>query len=349
MYGYNRYVSISEEAILHRAKQEDIFRIVIDDEILTDGEKYYTAPYRVDTEPNCIFEYYGNVLYFCDWGAEKRTNKNCIEFIKSCYNVPFLEALEIINTELSLGLGDSTERVKKPIEINKEVSTFKKKKVSRSITILPRKFTDKDKLFWSKYGITKKNLIADKVTPIKLYQSINKEGKPFTMKHLSITYAFTDFPDGRKKIYCPYSDQVKGKWFTNCTQNDIGGLYLLRKDVDKLVITKSYKDWRVIINQGVNAIWFQNEGMIPNQDILSELIVNYTEIIIWFDNDSTGIAKARVIREYLTSLGIVKIVRMVFLPPKLVGENITDASDFREKKGKAMLKQFIDKKNLLNN
>ena len=142
---------------------------------------------------------------------------------------------------------------------------------------------------------------------------------------------------------------MKGKWFTNCTQNDIGGLYLLRKDVDKLVITKSYKDWRVIINQGVNAIWFQNEGMIPNQDILSELIVNYTEIIIWFDNDSTGIAKARVIREYLTSLGIVKIVRMVFLPPKLVGENITDASDFREKKGKAMLKQFIDKKNLLNN
>ena len=55
-----------------------------------------------------------------------------------------------------------------------------------------------------------------------------------------------------------------------------------------IVITKSYKDARVLRNYNINAIWFQNEGMLPSTEILVEILNKNNKIIIWYDNDNAG-------------------------------------------------------------
>lgn len=347
MYGYAEYIPLTEEQILLRTTEEDIFKIVIKEEISIEDGVSYSAPYRIDNEPNCKFRRYDNKLYFCDW-ADEHINRDCFSFIRACYQLRTQsDTLKFINYTLKLGLGDSTTCVSKVIKNNIEVKQEKKKNLKKTITILPRNFNGKDKQFWSKYGISKQNLIDDKVVPIILYQSISNKEIPFTVKPFNVTYAFTDFQKEKKKIYTPHSPKGKGKWFTNCNQNDIGGMRFLDRNADKLIIQKSYKDWRVIKNEGVNTVWFQNEGMIPSKDILLDLLSGYTEIIIWFDNDSAGIAKARIVRDYINTLLEEDIARIVFLPPRLLLEEIKDPSDLRAKQGREPLMSFIQERNLL--
>lgn len=347
MYGYAEYIPLTEEQILLRTTEENIFKIVIKEEISIDDGVSYSAPYRIDNEPNCKFRRYDGKLYFCDW-ADEHINRDCFSFIRACYQLRTQsDTLKFINYTLKLGLGDSTTCVSKVIKNRTEVIKEKKKNLNKTITISPRNFNGKDKQFWSKYGISKQNLIDDKVVPITLYQSISNRGIPFTVKPYSVAYAFTDFIQEKKKIYVPHSPKGKGKWFTNCNQNDIGGIRFLDRDADKLLITKAYKDWRVVKNEGVNTVWFQNEGMIPSKDILLDLLSGYTEIIIWFDNDSAGIAKARIVRNYINSLLGEERARMIFLPPRLLTEEIKDPSDYRAKRGREPLVSFMQEKNLL--
>lgn len=342
MYGYSEYIPLTTKNVLDRTTEIEIFKIVIKEEILTDGESYYSAPYRVDNHPNCIFRYYEGELNFTDWGSSP-VNKDCFNFIKACFQLNnFQEVLELINQELELGLGDSIKNTKKVIKNRTEVKKQKKKNLNRTITILPRQFSYKDKKFWKKYEISKQNLIDDKIIPIKLYQSTNKQGEPFTVKPFDITYAYTDFEGDRKKIYRPNASNDRAKWFTNCTQNDVGGIRFLNRKSSQIVITKSYKDWRVLKNQGVNAVWFQNEGMIPSKDILIELVGGYTDIVVWFDNDNSGITKGNIIKQYINSILRVNRARQVFLPPALLQANIKDPSDLIFIKNRRTLLKFLD-------
>lgn len=343
MYGYSEYVPLNEVTVLERTTEKEIFQIVIKDEIsVDDGDTKYSAPYRTDNTPDCIFREYEGKLIFTDWASDP-INKDCFNFIKACYRLnSFKEVLQVINQELSLGLGDSVQSTKKVIKNRTEVRKEKKKNLNRTITILPRNFSYKDRKFWEKYEISRQNLIDDKVIPIVLYQSINKKGHPFTVKPIDVTYAFTDFDGERKKIYRPNAPNRESKWFTNCNQNDVGGIRFLDRKVQQIVITKSYKDWRVLRNQGVNAVWFQNEGMIPSKDILMDLVGEYTDIVIWFDNDNAGITKGNILKQYINIHLRVSRARQVFLPPVLLKAKIKDSSDLMASKGRSTLKSFLD-------
>lgn len=348
MYGYSKYAPLNKEEILNRATEEEIFNIVIQGEI-TEGS-YYKAPYRIDNIGDCYFERYEGKLTFVDFASPYPIKAmDCFNIIGYTFNASFTETLEIINDKLSLGLGDNIGKVRDKIpERNKVEERIVKKVIKeRVITFLPRQFSYKDKKFWSKYEITKQNLIDDKVIPISLYKSISRSGKPFVIKPFDICYIYTEFKGNRRKVYRPYAPDKQAKWFTNCNQNDIGSIKHLVKKGDKLIITKSYKDCRVLRNQGVNSIWFQNEGMIPSKEILIKLLKRFKEIIIWYDNDNTGIGSSKMISEYLQSLNPNIIVRTVILPPKLLQENIKDPADYIASRGKQALLDFMKQKNLL--
>jgi hypothetical protein len=347
MYGYKEYKPLTKENIFEALdSQEDVFNLIINEEIKLDKEVLYKAPYREDKHGDCYFEYYKNILYFVDF--PDGLPKNCIAFIMRCYNIGFLEAMELINNTFKLGLGlNNIETISdKKIIYNSIPKPLIEEKIIRdkTIKIFPRDFEIKDKKFWFKYGITKKQLIQDKVIPIKAFEAYNKKGELFN-KMVSVGYAFTDFPKGRMKIYCPYENK-RGKWFTNCNSNDIGNINNL-KPSKVLIITKSYKDCRVLRNLGLNSIWFQNEGMIPNKKILFEILNRVPKIYVWFDNDTVGIAKSLAIVNYLKSLksnisddNIINIT----LPPILLEKHIKDPSDYIENCGKASLLDFINQK-----
>ena len=107
-------------------------------------------------------------------------------------------------------------------------------------------------------------------------------------------------------------------------------------DVTQLMITKSYKDYRVLRNLGVNVTWFQNEGSVPNN--LKKIINGYKDVIIFFDNDYTGLEAS----EKLVNI-IGNKAREIYLPIPLLEEGIKDASDMYLKKGVDELKLFLTK------
>lgn len=356
MYGYSRYVPLNSEEILKRTTEEEIFKIVIQKDIVEDKEVLYKAPYREDLHPDCWFEYYNNRLWFVDFAkGTGLPGMSCFDLIKKTYNVNFGEALEIINDKLKLGLGDNKRKAK---EIAIEHGIVEEKNVKkifkeRVITFIPRDFNYKDKLFWSKYEISRQKLIEDGVIPIELYQSTSKVGKKFSVRPYDLCYAYTKFVDikgnllrGKVKLYRPYAPK-EGKWFTNCNQNHVGGLESLPEKGDLLIIAKSYKDYRVLRNFGLNVVWFQNEGQIPSQSILLYLCSKFDRIVVWFDNDSTGITNSSIVKDYINSITNSNIATTIMIPPSYLSLNITDPSDYLEKKNKEALLGFLKNNRLL--
>lgn len=349
MYGYYEYLPLTLENVLDRVTQEEIFSIVIKEKIITDKGAYYKAPYRDDSIAGCWFEMYENTLQFIDFADTPPIRpKNCIETLKRTFNVPFMEVLQIINSHFSLGLGDNIGKLKEKIKQNdcveeKTVKTFKE----RFITYLPREFNYKDKLFWQQYKISKQNLIDDKVMAVEIYRFISRFDNTITIRPLDLCYAYTDFPNNKVKIYRPKGTK-ETKWLTNCNQDNVGCLDQLPSEGDLLIISKSYKDCRVLRNLGFNCIWLQNEGMFPNQKILKDLCKRFKKIIVWFDNDSTGITNSRILVSILNEIKAGK-ASVLFLPPKLLEVGIKDPSDLLSKRSEEDLISFLKSKNLLDN
>lgn len=358
MYGYNQYVPLNVEEILKRASEESIFKIVIQEDIVDINEDpgaRYLAPYRDDTNPDCYFKKTNGVLRFIDFAKNiGRPGINCFEFIQKCYECSFTEALKIININLELGLGDNLGKAKKIIHEHGCVEEKNVNKVfkERVITFLPRQFNYKDKQFWSNYEISRENLMEDGVVPVDLYKSISRKGFPFSIRPIDICYAYTKFYDiegnlleNKVKIYRPHASK-DAKWFTNCNQNNIGSIETLDFNKERLVITKSYKDCRVLRNQGINSIWFQSESMIPNKEILLNICNQFSDIVIWFDNDNTGITNSRIICNYINLITNSSKCRFIILPPRLLKQGIKDPSDYLKNKGKEFLLNFLKRHNI---
>lgn len=325
------YPLLSSQEILNTIKQENIFNIVIKENInLIDK---YIAPYREDNNAGCYFEEYDNKLYFVDWADFNNIHKDCFDFIGKCYNLDFIGTLEFITNYFKV---EHSGNFKSNINIVKKTIGDK---IDRPILIAKRDFNDKDKSFWLPYGITRSQLIEDNVFPITAYSSVSKKGSEFVINCSDIAYAYTEFKN-RIKIYRPTNSEYK--WYTNCTQNDVGNYFNLPNNGDLLIITKSYKDCRVLRNLGLIAVWFQNEGQVPNQLILKDLVDRFNKIIVWFDNDSTGLGSSQMVSSLLNSIKSDKS-RTITLPPVLLKQHIKDPSDFIKVFGRIKLENFINK------
>lgn len=345
MYGYKEYTPLTTDEILKRVTEEEIFSIVIKEEIQLEKDSYYVAPYRNDNLPGCYFHRYNEILYFVDFADSENRQKNCFSFISRCFNLDYNDTLEYVNNYFKLGLGSSENNVKSTLNIVKTIQKSElKPKINKFIQYLARPFNIKDKLFWSKYEISREQLIEDKVVPISLYRTVSNKGKIFSINPPDIMYAYTDFPDNKVKIYRPKGNK-KEKWITNCNQNDVGSINNLPETGELLIISKSYKDCRVLRNQKLNCVWFQNEGMLPSQDILTMLCERFKQIIVWFDNDQAGITNGRIVTNYINSI-VPNKARLIFLPPILLQEKIKDPSDLISKKGKDELLLFLKEKKI---
>lgn len=338
MYGFvEAKKHVYRDDILALTSQESIFKLCFE-EIVLDKVRTYTAPYREDHKGDCYFEMGRNgMLHFVDFADPGRIRKDCFGLISAVYGLNVSDTLEYIDQQLNLGLGNG-----KPIVPIKKVvvkTTFEKKKAS-PILIAPRPFNLYDRDFWLPYGINRVQLTKDGVLPISTYRFTSRKGELTTISPVDVAYAYTKFQENKKKIYRPHSTDAK--WLTNCTEDDVGGIDDLPQQGDYLVITKSYKDWRVLKNEGIDiCIWFQNEGMIPNDEILLDLISRFKVFYIWFDNDPAGLAATKVVRETLVRLGVTK-VKSVFIPMTYKPLNIKDPADLR-KHSKQELQELIYK------
>lgn len=340
MYGYSELLQptdISLEDLLSKVSEKDIFKLFIKEPIELDRK--YVAPYREDKNADCYFQYFDNKLLFTDFASgDNIPTINCIGMVMKCLNLSYRESIDYVANYFSI----------KDKVYNRPNTILEKQIINYNyplkIEISIRNYDLKDRKFWYKYGITKDQLLNDKVYPITAYRTNNiKTNKSYIINTLDLTYAFTNFSSGHIKIYRPYNKDFK--WFTNCNQNDIGNINQLFI-TDQLVITKSYKDCRVLRNLGVNSIWFQNEGMSPSQGILKKLTTNFSEIFIFYDSDPSGISASQKIRQILNNIK-PNISQSIFLPPIYYREKgVKDPSDFYVYKGREELINFIKSKNI---
>ena len=342
MYGYNEFIPLTKNEILKRASQEEIFSLVFEELPVTDV--YITSPLRrEDKNPGCWFSWYNGVLFFYDFG-DNRHHRDCFQMVKEFYNLKdYQTTLQFINHTFDLGIGSTLQDVS-PVKYTPP-KTYKKveKKESTDIYYKAKPFTTKDKEFWKPYGISRNNLIEDNIFSVRWYRFYSfRKSQWYVIRPEDECYAIAEFSP-KVKIYRPNSTNPKGKWITNCSSDDIGGLHKLQQNNSQLTITKSYKDWRVLINKGVNCVWFQNEKVIPSN--LESLVRGFNEVIVFYDNDPSGITGSSNLSEEINSI-VPNLARPLHLPMELKGQQITDSSDLVKIKGESKLIKFLKQKKI---
>lgn len=334
--GLDGLISLTKEQILKRVSQEDIFLIVFK---TVDTNKYYTNPLREDSNPGCYFNWHNNILWFCDF-ADSKISRDCFEMLKDYYNLNFYQVLEYINQHFKLGLAEG--EIITPVATN-IVIPAKQEKPKNHITYKAKSFDKHHRVYWTKYQITKKQLLSDNIYPTIWYRfwSSKKQNWIIIRPQASdVTYSISQWDDAIK--ICRAKHKGKGKWITNCTRNHIGGTDKLPFSGNSLIITKSYKDWRVLTNQGLSCIWFQNEGMFPDKDLLESICMTFNTIYIWFDNDDAGMKASNKLCQMMT---FHNDVRRVHLPVSCLKHKIKDPADCISRDN-LFFKQFL-KTNLL--
>lgn len=329
---------ITKDSILKYVSEEEIFGLVFG--FIPEEGEYVTSPFRLDKRPGCWFEYAPNgKLIFKDfgnsttWRGIRLSHLDCFGAVQYYYQLPnFYKTLEFIKNVMI----DNAEVVLKPRRVHSVIERRPMKGVK--IHIEPRPFQEVDRQFWEPYGITSSNLIEDDVYAIGRYQLLNTKKGNIRKEVITPCYSYSGFEEGRKKLYFPY--RKKKRFITNCTPNDIGEIESLPLFGDQLILSKSYKDCRVLRNQGITSVWLQNEGSVPGEEIITTLSERFTNIIVFFDNDYAGITASIKIRDIINSFYPQK-ARNLYLPEILLNKNITDPADMYSTLGKKNLLQFL--------
>lgn len=329
---------INKDDLLKYVSEKDIFKLVFG--FKPEESDYVTSPFREDSRPGCRFTYsLSGRLKFEDFGSriyirgKRMINLDCFDAVQLYFKLPNLyETLKFIKDKLIKGeMVDVTPQ--KPIK-KKEVKEVEILIETRDFNLLDRKF------WYERYQISKQNLLEDKVFPISRHKVMNSQRYgDYISNARTISYCFTDFESGHKKIYRPYETK-RSRFISTCTPNDIGNLRSLDYTRDNLVITKSYKDCRVLINNGLNSIWLQNEVTIPEMEVLLPICYQFKSVDIFFDNDETGIEQAKIITDTINTF-LPGRVKYNHLPIHLKKEGITDPSDLIHKKGRKELLTFL--------
>lgn len=329
---------IDKDVILQYTSEEQIFSLVFGYE--PEEYQFTTSPLRNDTIAGAYFEryYYSrdkSKLLFKDWADPNKRLYDCFDMVQAFFGLSsFKSTLQFIKAKLIDG---------KPLEkiIRKENPSFKKNEGRTLLCCSTRGFNIEDKHFWEPYGITSSQLQEDKVFRVSRYftQKPSEDYRTVQVCYTQ-TYVYTEFKSGNKKLYSPYKSN---KFITNCSKNDIGGLLTIKSpDISNiLIITKSYKDCRVLRNMGYNSVWFQNEGMYPDEELLRNLVAGYEYVVILFDNDETGVIAASKLHDIIESYELNDSVTSLHLPFYLLNEGIKDPSDLYKAKGIKELNEFL--------
>lgn len=346
---FNRDIAITgyidKNQILKFVSEQEIFKLVFGYE--PQEYDYVVSPFRKDTNPGCWFSYsLSGKLRFTDFGSPiymngvKMISIDCFDAVQYYFKLPNLyQTLRFIKTHLIDG--------KNLKERPKEESRPVKEKEKTLIRFVPRDFTLADKKYWfDRYQIHKESLIQDKIFPVEKYAVIKQDREPLIFRSNHITYAINNFSSGNVKLYAPLR-RDKFKFISNCVGNDIGGDDFKNIEGETLIITKSYKDYRVLKNQGIkHCIYFQSESMFPELHLILVMIKNYNKIVVLFDNDTVGLESAEKLSNLINSIFPNRSV-FISVPIALQAKGIKDPSDIIHKKGRKSLLEFLNYHSLL--
>lgn len=283
MYGFEKQYIL--EDVIKKLDDEKIFRYYFPDYELN---VYFSNPFRVDNNPSAVVVKRNGRLYFKDFpsGIKAIDSIGLVSYVES---ISFSEALRWISENNFLE--------KKEIQREK---VFSEDNNYCTIEITPRKWTKYDQLYWKSYGISSSNLKEDGIIPISDY-SVYTQDRTISRSPLykNVPYAIP-FGNEIYKLCFPINNRGR-RFITNAGYNVIGGTKSLPFTGENLVITKSYKDWRVLKNLGLDCIYFQSESQFPELSELEPILRMFDNIFIWFDNDPPGIVGADKLSKHISN------------------------------------------------
>lgn len=339
---------LSKREILQRTTESKIFSLVFGFEPIV--KEYYLSPFRKDNNPKCYFDIYNGKLKFTDFGGKcyyingKCTYSiDCFDAVKIYYNLKDFEStLNFIVKNI-----DCSKIISKDYgEIQSKVKSI------NNIYYEKRNYNRNDTRYWNSYNISIDNLKEDSVFALKSFCIIDENGsQKYNMNvYDKYYYIFTkffdinrlDFYEGMFKIYAPAINNSKKYFNTNCSENQIGNLENLNFNVNYIVITKSYKDSRLLSNYSINNIWLQSETIFIPKYILTILCNIYHLFIIFFDNDNVGINSAYNLKNYIKSVCNAKIEIKYIDINYYIKYKVKDISDMYRYMGAKNTNYFIN-------
>lgn len=255
--------------------------------------QYFTNPFRPDNHADCYLRLYNNTVFLTDWAYPEYNKYSCVHAIMNDKNIVYADAIKLIDYYLFYKDKKNYNRVLQT-KISK-TNSFKELSNDRAnIFFTPfinngiAAWSKKSKEYWKKREITREQLEKDRVFDVWKFYINNKIIIPKTYP----CFAYI-LPSTNIKIYQPFSDK-RNKWFS-CTKKE--DIWYWTKKSDTLIITKSYKDGRILFNNtDFDVCAFQNEGVIPNIDTFINL---YSKVIIIYDNDTEGVKKSLTLLNYM--------------------------------------------------
>jgi hypothetical protein len=332
--------NLTVENILNKTDQYIIFKTYCPP--FEEVGKAFHSELRKDPKPSAFITYYNDRLWYKDFGAP-HSAVDCFGYVMLKYNLTFRQALNIINSDLRLGLNSDVIDIKPGPELLGFFEDIPKYKITEKLDTLInpiyRNWNLLDKKYWyDTYGIDKKILTLFDVRPITgvylttLYRSNTK--RVFINKNdLSYSYLIDkEVGIERFKIYSPYGDR-ENKWLSNCKSNHYQGFNQLPLIGNTLVITKSLKDVMVLYVHGVHAIAPQSESQNIDKEFYDKLCRRFDKIVIFYDNDEPGIN------------GASKLISKFNLYSVVINSDsdnsIKDISDYREYYGYQKTKELL--------
>jgi len=330
MYGFGE--ELTKENLLSKVSSYDIFKHYSENFI--EVGKLFNSDFREDNNPSCCIAQIRGDLMYTDFGT--RETYRCIDFVMARLGLNFVGALQQINSDFHLGLGYTIDfkpdRTARP-EILKVRPKFKEKQY----TVIKKKkkeFTKKDLEYWNSFYWTEWMLNEAKTQSISHYW-INDNMWRIKTNELAFSYEYYWHNKRmQRKLYFPERDNFK--WVSNVDNTIVQLVDVAPKMGDILFITSSKKDagifWRMRLDKMfpeliIHGVAPNNEGAFVPSDWFYKMQNRWKKIIIFYNNDSTGIKNAQ-------KYGELYNLQYFYTPidtPK-------DPSDFSKKYG---LKEFF--------
>ncbi|MDT3738623.1 MAG: DUF3987 domain-containing protein [Candidatus Kapabacteria bacterium] len=304
----NQSFGISKEEVLQRTNGgENIYKYIFSSK----GIEYLIGrnmrnPLYSDKNPSLSINLINGNYLFNDFGNPEFQG-DVFDFAGHYWSINprnnFQELLSKINIELHLEITDRNR------DDNEE----------RLIKYKP--FTNDELSFWNAFGVSETILDKFQVKSVDWFNISNEFGNKKIINQDVLIFAY-QISSTSYKIYQPNHSQYKFSWVGKKPENYVFGFNQLDYSMDTVIIAAGEKDVLSFVSLGYNAVCFNSETEIPDNQIIQILLNNFDNVLVCYDKDNTGKKQAKILADKY-SLSIVDI-------EYIFGNNLTgkDISDF---------------------
>ncbi len=316
---------LTKESLLKEITELDLWRYYTDTEV-RHGK-------HIKGDPSAVFyiKTDGTIL-LKDFA---KSTSNIWTYLMNRYECSFREILERIANDFELDFTYKKERSSMPMYATvSEKQSEIKESVTASIRIMRKPLSLIGAAYWQQYGISPVHLEEDLMYELDHYWLIRSDNTyKFNWSEKNPIFC-KDFSQQLKiphkyKIYKPLANKDE-KHFQNIESNVLYGEDTLEALGGLLIITKSYKDWRVLKNLGYSVVGFQGESSTPKPVKITNFRNWFNKVVVFFDNDEPGCQAAR-------KLGYFYGLKNIMIP---IDSGVKDPSDYYKEYGHDKTKEL---------